>query len=112
MSLQIRDDQQVPLSASALDKEGNPANATIAWSSSDETIVGIIDNGDGTALAVASPGSAGLGVAVVTATATDASDGDEHTGDFEIEVVAGDVAIVNVVPGTPEDKPAEEEPPV
>ncbi|MGV0985009.1 MAG: hypothetical protein ACOYB2_10670 [Limnohabitans sp.] len=115
VAFQIRDDQQVSLAVEALDAEGNPASATIAFTSSDETVVAVTDNGDGTALAVASPGAGGLGTATITATATDNSDGDVHLGTFDIEVVAGDVVIVNVVAGTPEAKaPVEppEEPPV
>jgi hypothetical protein len=106
VAFQLRDDQQVTLTAEALDAEGNPANVSTAWSSSDDTVVSITDNGDGSALAVASPGAAGLGSSTVTVDVTDASDGDVHTGTFDIEVVAGDAVTVNVVAGTPEAKPA------
>ena len=105
VAFQLHDFEQVPLSVEALDSEGNPATATIAFSSSDETVVGIQDNGDGTALAIASPGAGGLGTATVTATVTDTSDGNVITGTFDIEVVAGDATTVNFVPGTPEAKP-------
>jgi hypothetical protein len=104
VAFQLRDDEQVPLSVEALDDEGNPAAATTTFASSDDTIVAITDNGDGTALAVASPGAAGLGTATITASVTDNSDGDVHTGTFDIEVVAGDAATVNVTAGSPEPK--------
>lgn len=104
VAFQIRDDQQVSLAVEALDVEGNPANVTTVWSSSDETVIAITDLGNGTALAVASPGADGLGTATVTADVTDVSDGDVHTGTFDIEVVAGDAVTVNIVPGTPEPK--------
>lgn len=104
MTFQLRDSDQVTLSVEALDSEGNKADADIAWSSSDDTIVAIDDHGDGTATAIASPGDAGLGTATVTVDVTDKSDGDVHTGTFDIEVVAGDAVTVNVSAGAPEPK--------
>lgn len=104
VAFQLRDSEQVTLSVEALDSEGNPAAATTTWASSDDTIVAVSDNGDGTALAVASPGAAGLGTATITASVADASDGDIHDGTFDVEVVAGDVVTVNITAGTPEPK--------
>ena len=105
VAFQLRDDQQVSLAAVALDSEDNPAAATVAWASSDDTIVAVADTGNGTALAVASPGAAGLGAAAITATVTDLSDGDQLVGTFDVEVVAGDAVTVNITAGTPEPKP-------
>lgn len=105
MAFQLRDSQQVALAVEALDSEGNPAAATTAFTSSDDTIVAVTDNGDGTCLAVASPGAAGLGTATITATVTNTADATTITGTFDIEVVAGDAVTVNVTAGTPEDKP-------
>jgi len=105
VTFQLRDSEQVTLTVEALDAEGNPANVTVGWSSSDETIVAVTDNGDGSALVTASPGAGGLGSATVTVTATDTSDGDVHEGTFDVEVVAGDAVTVNVTAGTPEAKP-------
>lgn len=104
MAFQLRDSEQVTLTVEALDSEDNPAAASVAWSSSDESIVSVTDNGDGSALVVASPGAGGLGAATVTADVTDNSDGDIHTGTFEVEVVAGDAVTVNITAGTPEPK--------
>lgn len=105
MAFQLRDSEQVTLEVEALDSEGNIAAATTTWATSDATIVDVVDNGDGTALVVASPGAGGLGTAVVTASVTDNSDGDVHEGTFEVEVVAGDVVTVNISAGVPETKP-------
>lgn len=105
MAFQLRDSEQVVLSVEALDSEGNPANVNIGWSTSDDTIIAIQPNSNGTVTAIASPGAGGLGMARVTADATDVSDGDVHTGTFDIEVIAGDAVSVNIVPGTPETKP-------
>jgi hypothetical protein len=105
VAFQLRDSEQVTLEVEALDSEGNIAAATTTWATSDATIVDVVDNGDGTALVVASPGAGGLGTAVVTASVTDNSDGDVHEGTFEVEVVAGDVVTVNISAGVPETKP-------
>jgi hypothetical protein len=119
VAFQLRDSEQVTLTVEALDSEGNTASASTTWTGSDDTIVAVTDNGDGSALIVASPGAGGLGSATVTATVTDTSDGDQHTGTFDVEVVAGDAVTVNILAGTPEEKTAEptpeptpEEPPV
>ena len=74
VAFQLHDFEQVTLTVEALDAEGNPASVTTTFASSDETIVAITDNGDGSALAVASPGEGGLGTATITATVTDTSD--------------------------------------
>jgi len=110
VTFQIRDDQQVTLSVEALDSEGNPAGVTTTWTESGAVddggnpVIQLTDNGDGSALVVASPSSGGLGFAMVTASVTDNSDGDVHTATFEIEVVAGDAVTFNVVAGAPEPK--------
>ena len=98
MAFQIHDFEQVVISAQALDSEGNPADVAIAFKSSDETVIAVTDNGDGTALLVASPGAGGLGTSVITATVTN-DDGTTLEGSLEVEVVAGDAVIVNIVPG-------------
>ena len=124
MAFQIRDDQQVTLFVEALDAEGNPAGVTTTWTQDDgldgagNPVIALTDNGDGSALIVASPASGGLGLAVITASVTDNSDGDVHTATFEIEVVAGDAVTFNVVATEPEPKDSavivepEPEPPV
>lgn len=104
VAFQLHDFEQVDLTVEALDAEGNPADASISWASSDETIVALSAASGNTVTAIASPGTGGLGAATVTVTATDNSDGDVTTATFDIEVVAGDVATINVVPGTPAPK--------
>jgi hypothetical protein len=98
---QLRDSQQIQLAVEALDAEGNPAAATTTWTSSDDVVASVSADG----LVVASPGAGGLGTATITASVTDTSDGDVHEGTFEVEVVAGDVVIVNITAGAAEDKP-------
>ena len=108
MAFQLHDFEQIPLSVEALDTEGNPAAVTIAWSSSDDTVVAVTDNGDGTALAVASPGEGGLGFASVMASVTNNDDGTVLEGTFDIEVIAGDAVAVNIIAGAAVPKPSTE----
>jgi hypothetical protein len=105
VAFQLHDWEQVQLSAQALDAEGNPAAVNYTWASSDPTVVEVTDNGDGTALAVASPAEGGLGEATISVDVTDQSDGDVISGTFDIEVIAGDAVAVNITAGTPEAKP-------
>lgn len=105
MAFQLRDSEQVKVEIEALDSEGNPANVTTAFASSDPSIVAANDNGDGSALLVASPGEGGLGTATITATVTNTDDQSVLEGTFEVEVIAGDAVAVNFIPGTPEAKP-------
>jgi hypothetical protein len=103
VAFQLHDFEQVDLFAEALDLEGNPAGASYEWSSSDEGIVAIRDDGNGKATAIASPGAGGLGDAAVDVLVRD-SNGNTFTGRWEVEVIPGDVVAVNIVPGTPAAK--------
>ena len=104
MAFTLQNTDKVLLTAVARDAQGNVTLAILAFATSDDTIVSLVDNGDGTAEAFS-----GLeGVATVTATATD-PDGAQVTGTLDIEVVAVVVppeptAIVEVTAGTPELK--------
>jgi hypothetical protein len=107
VAFQLRDTEQVPLSIEALTAEGNPAAITTSWTTSDDVLASVTPTGDNEALVVASPTDApGLGPVVITAESTDTSDGSIHSSTFEIDVVAGDAVVFNVVAGTPEEKPA------
>lgn len=106
MAFQIHDFEQVTIKADQpLDSEGNPVDGAFAFASSDESVIGVTDNGDGSALCVASPGEGGLGTADVTATFTNAGDQTTIEGSVEFEVIAGDAVAVNISVGTPEAKP-------
>lgn len=103
MAFQLRDNEEVQLSAEALDSEGNPADVNTIWSTSDNSIAAVDANG----LVTASPGAAGLGAATITASVTDNSDGDTLTGTFDIEVIGSDAVAVNITAGTPTPKAVE-----
>lgn len=106
MAFILKDGQKVRLRLVAQDSEGNPANfqGDPLWVSSDPALVEILPEGV-EAVAVTVPGP-GLGTATITAT-VDADLGEgvtEITGTLDIEVVAGDAAVVNLEPGTPENR--------
>jgi hypothetical protein len=102
--MELQNTDKVLLTAVAKDAQGNVTVATLAFTSSDDTIVSLVDNGDGTAEAFS-----GLeGTATITATATD-PDGKTVDGTLDITVVAVVVPpppteTVEVTAGTPEPK--------
>lgn len=115
MSFTLQDGFETDLSATFADAEGNPASVEGAsWSSSDEAVVEITDNGDGTAVAVgASPGTA------VISLSADARFGPETVlidATLDIEVVAGEASTATIVPSEPRPvgspAPTPEAPPV
>lgn len=102
---QLLNTQRVLATARPLDADGNPTAATIAFTSSDTSVVSVTDNGDGTAML----DSGADGSATVTATATDA-DGAQVSASVDIDVVPPTIppaatASVDLTLGTPEDKP-------
>ena len=107
ITVQLTADQQVTLSVSAQDRYGNPVNISgdTTWLSSDESIVQVNFEASNphTATAVA-VGPAGT--ASVTCTNDANRDG---TGDFmgslAIDVVAGEIAEIEIAAGEAEDKP-------
>lgn len=98
--MDLRADQQVPLSVQFTDELRNPvptpANAVIAYTVDDPTIINLTDNGDGTANAAA---TGTLGTANVHVEAT--WDGFTATGDLQIVVVTGLAERLDVVAGEP-----------
>jgi hypothetical protein len=107
ITVQLTADQQVDLSITGQDRYGNPVDISgdTAWLSSDESIISVTpgaDSSHATAVAVGPTGTAS-----VTVTNDVNQDG---TGDFQgslaIDVVAGDIAEIEVQAGTPTDKPA------
>ena len=99
-TVELKDNQQVALSLHATDAKGfvvnEPGDVTLAWSSSDDTVVSVQPAADGLSCeAVAgNPGSALVNV-------TDGT----RTGSLAFDVTAGDVSAITVEAGTPEDQP-------
>jgi len=105
MAYVLKDTQETALSVTVLDKRGNPATVqNPGFASSDPAIVAVADSGLTAVASAAGP----LGTATVTFTG-DADMGDgvsPITGVLDIEVVAGDAAITNIVAGTPTEQAA------
>lgn len=103
MSFILKATQQVDLSINVTDKRGNPATVqNPSFASSDEAVVSVVDEGlTAVASAVGTPG---------TATVTFTGDADlgegvsPITGVLDVEVVAGDAAVVNITAGTPAEQ--------
>lgn len=115
MSFILKDGQQVGLELQITDAEGNDVASTsmtnIGWESSDPNLILVLlvpdDQRKATARTVPGPG---VGTATVTVRArADLGEGEQEvTGTLDLDVVAGDAAIVNIQAGTPEDRtPAE-----
>jgi len=103
-TVQLTADQQVELSITGEDKYGNPVDISgdVAWLSSDESIISLVNTAPDHATAVA---VGPTGTASVTVTNDVNQDG---TGDFmgslAIDVVAGDIAEITIEAGEPTDK--------
>jgi hypothetical protein len=118
MSFVLKATQQVHLGVLVLDKRKNPAAVQDpAWSSSDDGIVTVAPGPDGLSAVASAAGPTG------SATVTWTADGDlgdgvrPLEGRIDIEVVAGDAAVVNISAGTPTeladapaDQPADQPP--
>ncbi len=104
MAFVLKATQNVELSVTITDKKGNPAGVENGvWETTDEAVVTVDDNGgdSATVSAVGTPG---------TATVTYTADGDlgegvmEIVGTIDIEVVAGNAGVFNIVAGTPTEQ--------
>ena len=100
MALTLGDNQKVLLSVTAIDEEGNVASnpTNLVFSSSDESVVTVADNGDGSAVANA---EGPLGTVTITVDDTD-PETPFTPGSLDIEVVATEAVGLNISAGTPE----------
>jgi len=102
----LKDTQQATLTVVPEDKKLKPAKlpdgAKITLGSSDDTVVAVTDNGDGTGTAVAgNPGTAQINAQIIGADGTTVLAADTE----DVSVVAGDVSVAGVTFGTPTDQP-------
>lgn len=102
LTMDLMADKKVPLSVEWTDELGNPvvapASVSATFTVDDPTIVALVDNGDGTAVAAA---TGVLGTANVHGEF--AADGTTVTADLQIVVVAGLAERANIVAGAPEE---------
>lgn len=99
MAFQLKDTQEVVLSAAVVDAKGNPAalvNAPV-WSVADSTVVSVVASADGLSAVVTA------GTTFATTTVTFEVDG--ITATFDITLVGGAAATATITAGTPTDIP-------
>lgn len=100
ITVQITADQEVPLNIAGEDAYGNPVEITsdnAVWSSSDESIVTVakLDADDAVARAVGPAGTTAVSVA---------DTGGTMLGSIAVDVVAGQITEIVIVPGAPRPK--------
>jgi hypothetical protein len=103
--IRLTDVQEVPLSLEALSAAGNPTTVqNQVFASSDETVLVIVTEPDGTVLA-RTTGKLGSAQIQVTVDADLGEGVRELTGSETVEVVAGEAAVVRVTAGEPQQRP-------
>jgi hypothetical protein len=104
LMFQMKDDQEVStLPLVVLSKKGNPTSVeagTVVFASSDPAILEVTDNGDGTAK-VKAVGPVGTAQVQVSADADLGEGVKTVTGVADVEVVAGEAAVINISFGAP-----------
>lgn len=103
----LQDHQQAVVRPRFLDAARNevpaPGGDVLSWRSSDETILTVQDNGDGSATVVT---TGTLGTASVTLSDDETGDGQpEFIGSLAIDVVTGPVTAIELVAGEPTERP-------
>lgn len=107
-NLKVND--QLPISIQTADEFGNPTGAfdsAPTWSSSDTTVATVAPAADGMSAVVTSPGGK---LAGCTIQVSGTSAGQAVQGSLQLNMVAGDVASIVLVPGTPTPAPAPQAP--
>jgi hypothetical protein len=100
----LKDNQKAKVSFTALSAAGNPAAVEDAkLQCSDESVLTVVDNLDGT-FDVVTTGKLGVAQLSVTADALIGEGVETLVGMADVEVVAGKAVKVEVVLGAPEDK--------
>lgn len=99
----LQADKKVALSVEWTDEVGNPTDAPtgadVTYSVDEPTVINLIDNGDGTAVAAAT-GALGTATVHVEGTATGMP---TATGDLQLIVVSGAAERLTVTAGPPEE---------
>ena len=100
--MQLKVNDQLPISIQAADEFGNPTTANFdappVWTSSDDTVASVQASADGLSALVTSP-SGKLASATVQVSGT--VGGSPVQGSLQLDMVAGDTAEIVLAPGTP-----------
>ena len=101
VSITLTDSQQCVLTVKGVDKKGNPSTVTgAAWFVDNTDLLGITDNGDGTAVLKA-VGPLGKGTVSVKASVG----GGDVAGSADVTIVAGAPTTLTIDAGAPTDQP-------
>lgn len=105
MGLQLTSTQKASLSLAAYDAKGNPAAVEgVGWNVSDPAILTVTPGDDPATATVFAVGPVGVAQVQVKADA-DIGDGTrELTGTLDVEVVAGEAAVITVTAGAPDEQ--------
>lgn len=103
----LLDDQQVDLTISAIDDQGNPtampADATIAWAASDTSVLAVTpDPTDPAKATIATTGKLGSSQVSVSVTLVGAAN--PLTGTLDVQVQASAPTGISIQPGTPTNR--------
>ena len=105
--MNLKANDQLPVSLQAADEFGNPTAANFdsppSWSSSDASVVAVAAAADGLSAVLSSPAGKLSGATVQVAGTVG---GVAVQGSLQLTVVAGDTAEITLVPGTPVAVPA------
>lgn len=103
MAFTLQTDQTVTLTVAYTDRHGNPAQVeSQTWTSSDENVLTVTDNGDGNATAT-STGTTGTAQIQLVADARFGEGTDEIRAVLDVEVVAAEAVNAVITPGEPTD---------
>lgn len=103
--MNLKVNQQLPVSIVAEDKFGNPTGAfdsVPAWTLSDPTLGTVTPAADGLSAVLVPSGKLGNGQLQVLGTA----DAKQISGSLDVVLIAGDATQIVLQPGTPVDVPA------
>lgn len=105
-SMNLRDDQNLPVSIQPVDKKGNaaPVDGVPAWLSSNTELVTVTASDDGLSATVSPVGPLGMATISVTADADLGAGVTEIAGSLDVTVISGGAVTVNIVAGTPVDQ--------
>lgn len=104
MAFILKATQNVELSVTIADKKGNASSVQNGvWANSGEGVVAVTDNGNNSAT-VSAIGTPGMATITYTADADLGEGVKSVVGTVDIEVVAGDAAVFNIVPGVPSEQ--------
>jgi hypothetical protein len=108
--VKIKDNQEFDVAVAFQDSVGNPATVEGAptWTSDNETVLTLTPSADGLSAVVSAAGPVGTAQISVSADADLGAGTTTITGVLDVEVIAGDAALIVLNPGPARDKVAPE----